>query len=666
MRNQPPIACTDEFDLDEICKLEDVALASRGPALSGSGTAIRRMKELLPPACKGQYGAVACTPTDETSPAGHSLWLRAHYLFRGRNMPVGTPVVMLLIVVLFLLLHACNASVSMSRPGTNQSISLAVTDEPDFPPVQPAPSPPIPPPFAPSTLPPSPFSPPSMPPPMICLTELRVDAPVRNVLEEGVAGEWGGSCKCPDGKVYLVGDNMDGCGSLACVGGVSGPCNHYKAKQWNGRRVTCSLGTSTARLLLLAMEGGSPLGEVPISSASRLISSVPTADAWADGEPLCFTAELALLRPCFEVRKPDEGTLIDSRCLDDSLATGSRVEAQLRAGTTLHFRVASTQLPLPPPPASPPGPPCTPPPPPTPPVPPTPPPRHPPPPSPPPPPPRPPLQYSALPSQDVTDGYVKAVLNMRFDQGRVSNVLAEAGVLVHMLDGSVESGRPWLQVGCRSPRILRTIAHHRDPAHRAAARNARCKYCASHNHLHTTLPVCPHAQQSRPYLSASLVHHRKWLVYSKPRHKFTGLYGDIERVGALVISPSSRVLCSYPQDSGTLSWTASKSTQPGCGPRPCNARDAPFPLPGSFGPGRGYPCYFPPAMFDQMLDVFDSCATAYNEVIVSTAPGDFAIEAVVGDVQAHMSLMEHFGLNERQLPLLTFGPGAKGPAPLFV
>ena len=71
-------------------------------------------------------------------------------------------------------------------------------------------------------------------------------------------------------------------------------------------------------------------------------------------------------------------------------------------------------------------------------------------------------------------------------------------------------------------------------------------------------------------------------------------------------------------------------------------------------------------MFDQMLDVFDSCATAYNEVIVSTAPGDFAIEAVVGDVQAHMSLMEHFGLNERQLPLLTFGPGAKGPAPLFV
>ena len=70
-------------------------------------------------------------------------------------------------------------------------------------------------------------------------------------------------------------------------------------------------------------------------------------------------------------------------------------------------------------------------------------------------------------------------------------------------------------------------------------------------------------------------------------------------------------------------------------------------------------------MFDRMLDVFDSCETAYNEVIVSTVTGEFAIEAVVGDAKAHASLLEHFGLNERQLPLLHFGSGAKGPAPLF-
>ena len=37
-------------------------------------------------------------------------------------------------------------------------------------------------------------------------------------------GMWGGSCTCPDGQSYWVGDNIDLCASLACVGGVSGAC----------------------------------------------------------------------------------------------------------------------------------------------------------------------------------------------------------------------------------------------------------------------------------------------------------------------------------------------------------------------------------------------------------------------------------------------------------
>ena len=45
-----------------------------------------------------------------------------------------------------------------------------------------------------------------------CTNTLVVNAP-------GV-GEGGGSCTCPDGSVYQVGDNGDGCGSLACVGGA--------------------------------------------------------------------------------------------------------------------------------------------------------------------------------------------------------------------------------------------------------------------------------------------------------------------------------------------------------------------------------------------------------------------------------------------------------------
>ena len=39
----------------------------------------------------------------------------------------------------------------------------------------------------------------------------------------GVGG-WGGSCTCPSGAVYLVGDNNDYCGSLACVDGEPGEC----------------------------------------------------------------------------------------------------------------------------------------------------------------------------------------------------------------------------------------------------------------------------------------------------------------------------------------------------------------------------------------------------------------------------------------------------------
>ena len=49
---------------------------------------------------------------------------------------------------------------------------------------------------------------------------------VGNVYEKvsGVGG-WGGMCSCPDGKVYEVGDNNNGCGSLACYGGTSGTCS---------------------------------------------------------------------------------------------------------------------------------------------------------------------------------------------------------------------------------------------------------------------------------------------------------------------------------------------------------------------------------------------------------------------------------------------------------
>lgn len=40
-------------------------------------------------------------------------------------------------------------------------------------------------------------------------------------------GSWGGTCTCPDGQVYQVGDNHDVCGSLACVDGTAGTCGSH-------------------------------------------------------------------------------------------------------------------------------------------------------------------------------------------------------------------------------------------------------------------------------------------------------------------------------------------------------------------------------------------------------------------------------------------------------
>ena len=53
----------------------------------------------------------------------------------------------------------------------------------------------------------------------------------------GVGG-WGGSCTCPDGSVFQVGDLNDYCGSLACVNGQAGTCNEDEGA-WSSRSVTC-------------------------------------------------------------------------------------------------------------------------------------------------------------------------------------------------------------------------------------------------------------------------------------------------------------------------------------------------------------------------------------------------------------------------------------------
>ncbi|CAE7241033.1 unnamed protein product [Symbiodinium pilosum] len=56
---------------------------------------------------------------------------------------------------------------------------------------------------------------------------------------EGKVGAWGGPCTCPNGEIYQVGDNWNGCESLACVGGVSGDCEKVDRDERRGMKVRC-------------------------------------------------------------------------------------------------------------------------------------------------------------------------------------------------------------------------------------------------------------------------------------------------------------------------------------------------------------------------------------------------------------------------------------------
>ena len=56
-------------------------------------------------------------------------------------------------------------------------------------------------------------------------------------------GVWGGSCMCPDGRVYTAGDEGNLCGSIACKHGhMIGGCNQIQGL-WAFREVHCAKPT---------------------------------------------------------------------------------------------------------------------------------------------------------------------------------------------------------------------------------------------------------------------------------------------------------------------------------------------------------------------------------------------------------------------------------------
>ena len=144
------------------------------------------------------------------------------------------------IVVTFLLQGACGTPavqpVNVSSPSPPppspppHSPPLPPSPPPPSPP-PPSPPPPSPPPLAPPPSPPPPLPPPHSPP---SCTSNQVQQNAPNV--GNTPNGWGGTCTCPDGGVYLVGDNLDSCASLACVGGASGLCSKHSG---TGVKVTC-------------------------------------------------------------------------------------------------------------------------------------------------------------------------------------------------------------------------------------------------------------------------------------------------------------------------------------------------------------------------------------------------------------------------------------------
>ena len=57
----------------------------------------------------------------------------------------------------------------------------------------------------------------------------------------GGGGGWGGRCRCPDGKIYYVGDQSDSCVRPKCNGGKwHGHCNRHHNPAWAGKGVSCA------------------------------------------------------------------------------------------------------------------------------------------------------------------------------------------------------------------------------------------------------------------------------------------------------------------------------------------------------------------------------------------------------------------------------------------
>mmetsp|Transcript_27120 Transcript_27120/g.62216 ORF Transcript_27120/g.62216 Transcript_27120/m.62216 type:complete len:607 (+) Transcript_27120:74-1894(+) len=252
----------------------------------------------------------------------------------------------------------------------------------------------------------------------ICLFAITVIGVIpRNKVTENAdgVGVWGGKCRCPDGEEYLVGDEGNYCGSLACAGGQAGVCERQVVGGWARRKVECGGHVPSSELLVFDGQNRETM-VAQLKSTQRSLS--PSWFGSADN--LCIKANAESSALCFELHdesSPQYPTLHEG-CLSTSELRRSTFKSKhmlnLTNGATLSLQLPANVPPLPPSPPTAPAPSlpvC-------------------------PQPSRPPLLLGPQPRAQL--------INQRFREGHPSNILTEAGVFLSQFDGMRDEERPWL------------------------------------------------------------------------------------------------------------------------------------------------------------------------------------------------------------------------------
>jgi len=155
---------------------------------------------------------------------------------------------------------------------------------------------------------------------MLRLTEVHATGlKLENKVQHDQGGVWGGTCTCPDGQTYSVGDNGDYCTTLACVGGQSGPCNK-KEGPWTKTKAKVTCAAHAPHTVLRVSESRSTGG---VRSADPDMQTMQASVTQAvqlqwDGS-FCMAQDTGTRQLCFDVAQVGitaGGTALSTGCVD--------------------------------------------------------------------------------------------------------------------------------------------------------------------------------------------------------------------------------------------------------------------------------------------------------------------------------------------------------------